>query len=43
MGYLPLRRAKQEGRLTTTGNRQLEADMNSWFGLNRFATGKRAA
>jgi uncharacterized protein (DUF1330 family)/DNA-binding HxlR family transcriptional regulator len=43
MGYTPLRRAKQEGRLTLTGNRQLEADMKSWFGLNRFATEKRAA
>jgi hypothetical protein len=38
MGYTPIRRAKQEGRLTITGNRQLEASMKSWFGLNRFAT-----
>jgi len=37
MGYTPIRRAKQEGRLTITGNRQLEASMKSWFGLNRFA------
>jgi len=43
MGYTPLKRAKQDGRLTVTGNRQLEADMKSWFGLNRFATEKRAA
>ena len=43
MGYTPMRRAKQEGRLTITGNRQLEADMKSWFGLNRFATEKRVA
>ena len=43
MGYTPLSRAKQEGRLTITGNRQLEADMKSWFGLNRFALGKRVA
>ena len=43
MGYTPMRRAKQEGRLIITGNRQLEADMKSWFGLNRFATEKRVA
>ena len=43
MGYTPMRRAKQEGRLAITGNRQLEADMKSWFGLNRFATEKRVA
>ena len=43
MGYTPMRRAKQEGRLTITGNRQLEANMKSWFGLNRFATEKRVA
>jgi hypothetical protein len=43
MGYTPLRRAKQDGRLTITGSRQLEADMKSWFGLNRFATEKRVA
>jgi hypothetical protein len=43
MGYTPMSWAKQEGRLTITGNRQLEATMKSWFGLNRFATEKRAA
>jgi hypothetical protein len=43
MGYTPLKRAKQEGRLTITGNRQLEADMKSWFGLNRFAAEKSVA
>ena len=43
MGYTPMSRAKQEGRLTITGSRQLEATMKSWFGLNRFATEKRAA
>lgn len=43
MGYTPMRRAKLEGRLTITGNRQLEANMKSWFGLSRFATEKRVA
>jgi DNA-binding HxlR family transcriptional regulator len=43
MGYTPMGRAKQEGRLSVTGNRQLEADMKSWFGLNRFAIEKRVA
>ena len=43
MGYTPMRRAKQDGRLTITGNRQLEANMKTWFGLNRFATEKRVA
>jgi hypothetical protein len=43
MGYTPMGRAKQEGRLTITGNRQLEVTMKSWFGLNRFATEKRVA
>jgi len=43
MGYTPMRRAKQEGRLTITGNRQLEANMKSWFGLNRFEIEKRVA
>ena len=43
MGYTPMGRAKQEGRLTITGNRQLEADMKTWFGLNRFALEKRVA
>jgi DNA-binding HxlR family transcriptional regulator len=43
MGYMPMGRAKQEGRLSVTGNRQLEADMKSWFGLNRFAIEKRVA
>ena len=43
MGYTPMGRAKQEGRLSVTGNRQLEADMKSWFGLNRYAIEKRVA
>jgi len=43
MGHTPIGRAKQEGRLIVTGNRQLEADMKIWFGLNRFATEKRVA
>jgi DNA-binding HxlR family transcriptional regulator len=41
MGHRPIRRAKQEDRLIITGNRQLEANMKSWFGLNRFVIGKR--
>jgi len=43
MGYTPMGRAKEEGRLTITGNRQLETDMKTWFRLNRFATEKRVA
>jgi DNA-binding HxlR family transcriptional regulator len=37
MGYTPLARAKDEGRLTTTGSRRLEANLQSWLRLSTFA------
>ncbi len=37
MGYTPITRAKEEGRLTLTGSRQLEAKLKSWLSLSRFA------
>ena len=37
MGYTGIARAKDQGRLTITGNRQLEADLNTWMGLSQFA------
>lgn len=37
MGYTGIARAKDQGRLTITGDRQLEADLNTWMGLSRFA------
>ena len=37
MGYTSIARAKEDGRLTVTGNRQLEAKLKSWLGLSRFA------
>ena len=37
MGYTPIARAKEEGRLTVTGSRQLEAKLKSWLTLSRFA------
>jgi DNA-binding HxlR family transcriptional regulator len=37
MGYTPLTRAKSSGRLTITGNRQLETAMKSWLTLSPFA------
>jgi len=37
MGYTPLARAKSSGRLTITGNRQLETAMKSWLTLSPFA------
>ncbi len=37
MGYTPIARAKDDGRLTITGSRQLEAKLNSWLSLSRFA------
>jgi DNA-binding HxlR family transcriptional regulator len=44
MSYTSMTAAKKEGRLSITGNLQLEADMKSWFGLNPFAKYvKRAA
>jgi len=37
MGYIPVARAKADGRVTTTGSRQLEASLQSWLGLSAFA------
>jgi DNA-binding HxlR family transcriptional regulator len=37
MGYTPIARAKDEGRLTLTGDRKLETSMKTWLRLSRFA------
>jgi DNA-binding HxlR family transcriptional regulator len=37
MGYTPLALAKSQGRLTITGNRELEARMKTWLRLSPFA------
>jgi DNA-binding HxlR family transcriptional regulator len=37
MGYTPLAQAKQQGRLTITGDRRLEANMKNWLTLSPFA------
>ena len=37
MGYIPIARAKEQGRLLITGNRQLEADLGTWMTLSPFA------
>jgi len=37
MGYTTIARAKEEGKLFVSGNRQLETSMRSWFSLSRFA------
>jgi DNA-binding HxlR family transcriptional regulator len=37
MGYITLAQAKRDGRLTTTGDRQLETTMKSWLSLSPFA------
>jgi len=42
MGYTTLTRAKADSRLVITGNRQLEASMNSWLGLRPFARTEKA-
>src|ERR1700745_1703889 len=41
MGYTTIARAKQQGRLTPTGSRQLEADMGAWMKLSPFAKVKK--
>jgi DNA-binding HxlR family transcriptional regulator len=41
MGYTSLSRAKQEGKLTITGDRQLASDMKTWFALSGFAKVER--
>ena len=42
MGYKTVSRAKAENRLVITGNRQLEADLQSWLGLSPFARFEKA-
>ena len=37
MGYTAISRAKDQGRLHLTGDRQLEAAIDSWMGLSPFA------
>ena len=37
MGYITLAQEKGNGRLTTTGDRQLEATMKNWLNLSPFA------
>jgi hypothetical protein len=37
MGYTAIARAKEQGRIVFTGNRQLEADVGSWLTLSPFA------
>ena len=37
MGYTTLARAKEQGKLFISGNRQLEGSMKSWFNLSPFA------
>jgi len=37
MGYTTISRAKDQGKLFVSGNRQLETSMSSWVGLSRFA------
>jgi DNA-binding HxlR family transcriptional regulator len=37
MGYTTIRRAKESGKLTVTGNRQLEAKLGTWLTLSPFA------
>ena len=37
MGYTTIARAKDGGKLTITGDRQLEADLGVWLRLSGFA------
>jgi DNA-binding HxlR family transcriptional regulator len=37
MGYTSIARAKEQGRLLVTGNRQLEASLGAWMSLSPFA------
>jgi DNA-binding HxlR family transcriptional regulator len=37
MGHTAIPRAKEAGRLLVTGNRRLEADLDQWLKLSRFA------
>ena len=37
MGYTTVAQTKSAGTLVITGNRQLEADLQTWLGLSPFA------
>jgi hypothetical protein len=37
MGYTDILRAKAKGKLSVTGNRELEADLSKWLKLSSFA------
>jgi hypothetical protein len=37
MGYTTIARAKDQGKLTATGSRQLEANLDVWLKLSPFA------
>jgi len=37
MGYTTVAQAKSAGTLVVTGNRQLEANLQTWLGLSPFA------
>jgi DNA-binding HxlR family transcriptional regulator len=41
MGYISIDAAKNADRLIVTGDRQLEVDLSSWFGLSTFAKVER--
>ncbi len=41
MGYTTAGRAKEQGRLILTGDKQLEADLSSWLRLSTFAKVER--
>jgi DNA-binding HxlR family transcriptional regulator len=41
MGYISIDRAKRDGKLTMTGDRQLQADFKSWFLLSTFAKAEK--
>lgn len=42
MGYIPVARAKADGRLVATGSRELEAHLQTWLGLSPFARFEKA-
>jgi DNA-binding HxlR family transcriptional regulator len=42
MGYIPVARAKADGRLVLTGGRELDANLQSWLGLSPFARFEKA-
>jgi DNA-binding HxlR family transcriptional regulator len=41
MGYAPLDRAKEEGRMLVAGSRQIESSLNAWLRLSPFARVKK--